>query len=89
MLSNYHGSNNVVNSHTPLLAMTRALPSAHVAYAQGCDISSNDTSGITAAVDAAKAADAAVVFLGLDQSQEREGLDRNIIHLPGVQLQLL
>jgi len=69
--------------------MTRALPSAHVTYAQGCDIASNDTSGIAAAVEAAKAADAAVVFLGINDSIEQEGHDRDSIHLPGVQLQLL
>jgi len=36
-----------------------------------------------------QAADYAIVFVGLDQSQETEGLDRYNISLPGVQNELV
>ena len=55
----------------------------------GCGIASNDTSGFAAATAAAAAADAVVMVMGLDQTQEREGHDRDIVSLPGVQAQLI
>lgn len=83
MLSNYFGTNTLVNSHSPYqVAVRRGLD---VSYSYGCDIDSTDTSGFETAVSAASAADYAVVFLGLDQTQECEGLDRTFITLPGVQ----
>jgi len=89
MLSSYFGSNRLVDSHTPLLAMRNALPNAAVAYAVGCDVFCNTTSGFSEAIDLAKSSDVSVVFLGLDESQEREGFDRTTLELPGHQLQLL
>lgn len=37
----------------------------------------------------AQQADAVVLVMGLDQTQEREGMDRTIISFPGVQDQLI
>lgn len=48
-----------------------------------------DTSGIAAAVALAAAADVVILAVGIDDSQEREGLDRTITTLPGVQPQLV
>ena len=48
-----------------------------------------DSSGIPAAVDAASAASAAVVFVGLDPTSEAENFDRNNLTLPGVQKELV
>lgn len=48
-----------------------------------------DTSGIAAAVAAAKAADVAVLFLGSDQTTEAENFDRVELTLVGAQEQLL
>jgi len=62
---------------------------ANTTFTKGCDIDSTDTSGFTAACNAAKATDATVLVMGLDQSQEREGHDRTIISLPGVQDKLI
>lgn len=62
---------------------------ASVHYEKGCDISSQDKSGFNAAVGAAKVSDAVVLVVGLDQSQEREGHDRDILVLPGVQQDLI
>ena len=58
----------------------------------GCDVNSPDTSRISAVVEAAKAADVVVLFLGLDGSIENEGQDRPIdvgLGLPGQQETLL
>jgi hypothetical protein len=58
-------------------------------YNKGCDINSSDKSGFAAAVAAAKAADVAVMFIGIDNTIEYEGMDRVTIDLPGVQLALV
>ena len=88
-MSNYHGTNTLVNSHSPLQALTNALGSDRVKYSKGCNVADTGTSGIADAVNAVKSSDVALVFVGLDQSQEREGHDRTILDLPGVQLQLI
>jgi xylan 1,4-beta-xylosidase len=49
----------------------------------------NTTTGFGAAIAAASSADATVIVVGLDTTQEAEGLDRYIIALPGVQSQLI
>ena len=56
---------------------------------QGCDVASNNTDGIAAAVKMASSADYVILAMGIDQSQEREGLDRTVTTLPGVQLELI
>eukprot|EP01045_Picozoa_sp_COSAG04_P024363 COSAG04_NODE_3032_length_3255_cov_1.399240_1_plen_129_part_10 len=87
LLSNYHGSNNIANQNTPLLSLQRRGVVA--SSAQGVTIAGNDTSGIAAAAKAAKAAaDGAVLFLGLDDTQEAETRDRHDLKLPGEQLAL-
>eukprot|EP00483_Globobulimina_turgida_P000972 UN00974 len=48
-------------------------------------MASSDTSGIAAAVNAAKTADATILVMGLDESQEAEGHDRTNISMPGEQ----
>jgi hypothetical protein len=74
---------------TVLQALQAATPSMNVAYAQGCDIACQSTSGFNAAVQAASTADATVVVVGIDQTIEDEGLDRINITLPGFQNQLI
>ena len=89
MLNNYHGTNTLVDSHSPLQALTALLGAQRIKYAQGCNIDDNDTSLIDAAATAAASSDVAVVFVGLHQTQEREGLDRTTLDLPGAQTQLI
>lgn len=102
MLSNYHGSRcldpgvsgpgqgkNFDCIVSPLKALTLINVGGSVTGAQGCDVASNDTSKIAAAVAVAKSADFVILTMGIDQSQEREGLDRTITTLPGVQSQLV
>jgi hypothetical protein len=88
-----------------LLAAQRKFGAGNVLYARGCNICDDvppgfpnmpcepghatDSSGIPAAVDAASAASAAVVFVGLDQTSEAENFDRNNLTLPGVQKELV
>jgi len=62
---------------------------ATVNYTQGCTVSGTSTSGIAAAVSAAKVADATVIVVGIDQSIESEGKDRVSITFPGVQSSLI
>ena len=87
LLSNYHGDNTLVDSHSPLLALQKRVT---VAYAPGLpSLTSTDTSGFAHATDAAKQSDAAVVFVGINQDQESEGRDRTVLTLPGAQEQLV
>jgi len=58
-------------------------------YVVGCAIAGTDESGFDAACQAAVAADQVVLVMGLDESQESEGLDRTIISWPGVQEQFI
>lgn len=101
----YHGTNRLVNSHSPLLvARARGW---NVTYARGCNICdivpagypnmpchgpvppAPNTSMIPAAVAAARAADVAILFLGADQTTEAENFDRRTLTLVGAQQQLL
>ena len=102
LISNYHGSrcldpnpkpgvpgsgHNFDCIATPLDAITKMNAGGSVTGAAGCGVAGTDASGIAASVAVAKAAD--IVVVGLDQGQEREGLDRTITTLPGVQTQLV
>lgn len=73
------------------LAGHRPAPGASpVSWAPGCaDVACASDAGFSRAEDATKGADAAVVVLGLDQGQEREGHDRATMALPGKQAELL
>lgn len=83
MLSIYVGTNTLVNSHSPLQAITARGVSV-AGYAPGCDImvGCNSSAGIAAAAALAKTADVAIVFVGLHPGQgggdarEDEGWDR-------------
>ena len=52
-------------------------------------VTSDDSSGFPAALDAASAADAIVYMGGIDNSVELGEMDRDQITWPGVQLQLI
>ena len=103
LLSNYHGDNTLVNTHSPLqVAQARGWD---VRYAKGCNIcdvvppgfpnmpcppgKAQDRSGFQEAVEVARGCDVAIVFVGLDQTSEAENFDRQNISLPGVQEDLV
>jgi len=70
---------------SPFTAITDTNKGGSTVYYQGCQISGNSTTGFAEAVNAAKEADYVVLLLGINQSIEREALDRVTITLPGVQ----
>lgn len=71
---------------TPLAALRRTLGSERVVYAHGLQ-NSRDTShdGFRAAVDAARAANVVVLFLGEEQILSGEARSRAFLNLPGAQ----
>ncbi|MEL3950208.1 glycoside hydrolase family 3 N-terminal domain-containing protein [Streptomyces sp. LNU-CPARS28] len=70
-------------------AVRRAAPDAKVTYARGVDPEGKDTSGVPAAVAAAKAADVTVVVVGEPPSMSGEAAARSDIGLPGAQERLV
>ena len=62
----------------------------NVSFAAGFSIDGSDDSGLVeAAVSLAASNDIAVLFLGLPAALESEGFDRDDLHLPAAQLELL
>jgi beta-xylosidase len=78
-----------------LVEATRAeFPGGHIGYAKGCDVDSDDVSGIAEAVATAHAAEVCVIALGdssaiFGRGTSGEGSDADTLTLPGVQSQLL
>ncbi|MEV0113658.1 glycoside hydrolase family 3 N-terminal domain-containing protein [Streptomyces sp. NPDC050844] len=70
-------------------AVKRAAPDAKVTYAKGVDPEGRDTSGIPAAVAAAKGADVTVVVVGEPPAMSGEAAARSDIGLPGAQEKLI
>ena len=103
MLSNYEGQNLLVNNHSTIMAAKRQGISFTYSPGHSSDVSSTDKSMIPAAVATARAADVAVVMVGLcadhcagNGRTENEGNDRgpggsgwHTLGLPGAQEALL
>ena len=94
MQSSYGGENVLVQEHTPWLAARAA--GLNATLTRGCSVNDLDTSGFPAAVAAARAADVAILVLGLDFAFESEWgngpdcqNDRVNLTLPGVQEALI
>ncbi|KDP44489.1 hypothetical protein JCGZ_16322 [Jatropha curcas] len=86
MISNYAGI--PCQYTTPLQGLTKYV--SNVTYQIGCkSVSCSDDTLIEAATEVAAVADVVVVVVGLDQSIEREGLDRENLTLPGFQEKLV
>ncbi|KAH0977831.1 hypothetical protein GBA52_027550 [Prunus armeniaca] len=86
MISNYHG---IPCSYTSPLQGLQKYVSA-LKYEPGCNgVKCANESLIEAAALATATADAVVVVVGLDQSIEAEGLDRETLTLPGFQEKLV
>lgn len=76
----------------PLDGIKAALGSkVRVVYARGSGILETDhpEQSVAQAAAVAKKADVAILFVGTNQMTEREGIDRNSLGLPRVQLQLV
>ncbi|CAI9765614.1 unnamed protein product [Fraxinus pennsylvanica] len=86
MISNYAGV--PCQYTTPLQGLQNYVSS--ITYEPGCsDVGCNKDSQIEAAAKAAAASDVVIIVVGLDQSIEREGLDRINLTLPGFQEKLV
>eukprot|EP00117_Sycon_ciliatum_P009337 scpid103603/ scgid11671/ Probable beta-D-xylosidase 2 len=87
LLSNYHGTNTLVNSHSVLAGIINLAGQAvSVDYVAGLeDVASNDTSEFDEAAGAAKKCDVAIICIGMTTKQESEGHDRMDLLLPGAQ----
>eukprot|EP00937_MAST-01D_sp_MAST-1D-sp2_P007217 g7217.t1 len=67
------------------IADANAAAGGSTAVAKGVDVNSADTSGVAGALALARAAEAVVLVVGNDRSQEHEGIDRPDTALPGQQ----
>ncbi|PQV51420.1 beta-glucosidase [Jejuia pallidilutea] len=65
------------------------LADSKVAFAKGCEIEGDDTSGFTKAINAAKTADKVVMVMGEDYDMSGEAASRTNIKLPGKQTDLI
>lgn len=75
-------------------AVRGELTGADVTHVRGCDVDTADTSGIAAAVEAARGADLVVAVVGdraglFGRGTSGEGCDADSLDLPGVQDELL
>ena len=76
------------NTDTIFSHLTAVNTGGTTTFVQGVSISSSNTSGVAAAAAAASAADVTVLAIGLDKSQEHEGMDRKDTLLPAGQSDL-
>jgi beta-xylosidase len=75
-------------------ALRQELPQASFWYARGCDVRGDDRSGLAAAVECARGADAVIAVLGdesglFGRGTSGEGSDTTDLRLPGLQGELL
>lgn len=85
LLGNYAGP--PCKSVTPLQALQNYV--RDTIYHPGCDTVQCSSASIDKAVDMAKGVDHVVLIMGLDQTQEKEELDRVDLVLPGKQQELI
>ncbi|HEU4510785.1 MAG TPA: beta-glucosidase BglX [Pyrinomonadaceae bacterium] len=78
------------NTVTPLEGIKAAVsPQTMVLHAKGCDVLDPSTAGFQQAVNIAKQADVAVVFVGEIHEMVGEAASRSSLDLPGRQLELV
>ena len=84
------GGSSHINVPHPVCAL-EAADGKSVRFARGYDVHSEQTDSrlLSEAVDAAKKADVAVIFAGLPDAFESEGADREHLHLPDNQNELI
>jgi hypothetical protein len=66
-------------------AFTRANGASATVVEQGVELAGNKTDGIAAALAAAAGAEQVLIFIGIGNTQEHEGIDRHDTSLPGLQ----
>ena len=93
LLSNYHGErcpgtvSNCIESPFEAIEKVNNVPGTNATTTgiRGCSVSDDDDLDIEAAIKLASRSDIVILFVGLNQTQEREELDRNETTLPGHQ----
>jgi beta-glucosidase len=89
---NYYHLNKIQQRITPLQGLQNRLGNTvEIRSAVGCGIlpAPTDDTDITQAVNAARGADVAIVFVGTNLKVEAEALDRKDLNLPGQQQKLI
>eukprot|EP00536_Pseudo-nitzschia_multiseries_P018388 jgi/Psemu1/228775/e_gw1.2471.6.1 len=85
LMGNYHGA-----KCGPLEAIMKKMKYPdEVKSMMGCSVTGGSISDIEKAVELARNSDTVILLLGLDQSQESEGHDRDETILPGLQPKLM
>ncbi|KAL9237087.1 hypothetical protein vseg_011675 [Gypsophila vaccaria] len=87
LLGNYEGF--PCKAMTMLEALQRRLKGVSVKYHPGCDSVECSKAQIDEVVEIVKEVDYVILIMGLDQTQEREKLDREDLRLPGEQERLI
>ncbi|AHG89211.1 glycoside hydrolase family 3 domain protein [Gemmatirosa kalamazoonensis] len=87
-LGSWNGAGRAEDVVTPLAAIREVVGASRVTYVRGVPVDTPNTDGITAAVRAARAADAVVLVLGERADMTGEASVRSSIELPGEQLLL-
>ncbi|KAL5714564.1 xylan 1,4-beta-xylosidase [Ranunculus cassubicifolius] len=85
LLGNYFGP--PCEKITPLQALKSYVK--NVRYHPGCDSVACTSVSLNAAVNLAQSVDYVILIIGLDQTQERESMDREELVLPGKQQSLI
>lgn len=94
VLAHHPGTPAGIELPTVLESLREALPGTEVVHARGCAVEGEDTSGLAAAVEAARDADVAVVVVGdeaglFGRGTVGEGNDVESLDLPGIQRRLV
>ncbi|THE06426.1 glycosyl hydrolase [Microbacterium oleivorans] len=94
VLAHHPGTPHGIELPTVREALTAEYPDAEITHERGCGVEDHDDSGIAAAVDAATAAELAIVVVGdraglFGRGTVGEGNDVDHLELPGIQRQLV
>jgi beta-glucosidase len=86
----WSGDGKEENTVTPLAGIkAKVSPQTMVLYAKGCEVKDDSTAGFEHAVNIAKQADVAVVFVGETHDMVGEAASRASLDLPGRQMELV
>ena len=86
----WSGDGKEENTVTPLAGIKAKVSSqTKVLYARGCEVKDDSTAGFEQAVNIAKQADVAVVFVGETHDMVGEAASRTSLDLPGRQMELV
>ncbi|HET6978482.1 MAG TPA: beta-glucosidase BglX [Pyrinomonadaceae bacterium] len=86
----WSGDGKEENTVTPLAGIkSKVSPQTKILYAKGCEVKDDSTAGFQEAVNVAKQADVAVVFVGETHDMVGEAASRASLDLPGRQMELV